>query len=388
MAATNMSTVNAESPIKIGILLDYISPPPPAPWNVMRDFVDAIRLRFDETYAARLYDRPVELVIREVQGLPRGTVQNAIEAYKELVKEGCLLVIGPVISENGVPLAEYVNREGFVPTLGWAASEDILGEWTFLLSNGCQADEPYVLANIMAHAGIRRVGIIGEACLIGQQYIQYFRRAAPLEGIKIVGEATIAQTIEDVDAEAKALSEDLLPMRDAKADAVVNFGFGYGPIVINAALDRIGWQPKKYCPDSWEAAFMSQQILDSYYKGWVGLEQYDEENPVGERFMQRFEKKYGRRLGYFAPVIGHDFANVVSHALALAQPLSPKGVKDALEQVRMLPAAAGAPGTRISFGKWTRRGWMGAGYMVAREFDPKTPGKTIFRGRIGLPKEW
>ena len=27
-------------------------------------------------------------------------------------------------------------------------------------------------------------------------------------------------------------------------------------------------------------------------------------------------------------------------------------------------------GTRISFGKWTRRGWMGAGYLVARTLDP------------------
>ena len=31
---------------------------------------------------------------------------------------------------------------------------------------------------------------------------------------------------------------------------------------------------------------------------------------------------------------------------------------------------AGAPGTRLSFGKWTRRGWMGAGYLVARRLDP------------------
>ena len=33
-----------------------------------------------------------------------------------------------------------------------------------------------------------------------------------------------------------------------------------------------------------------------------------------------------------------------------------------------------APGTRISLGKWTRRGWMGAGYLVARTLDPD--GKT------------
>jgi hypothetical protein len=36
----------------------------------------------------------------------------------------------------------------------------------------------------------------------------------------------------------------------------------------------------------------------------------------------------------------------------------------------MVPAASGAPGTHLSFGQWTRRGWMGAGYLVARELDP------------------
>ena len=36
----------------------------------------------------------------------------------------------------------------------------------------------------------------------------------------------------------------------------------------------------------------------------------------------------------------------------------------------MVPAASGAPGTYLSFGKWTRRGWMGAGYLVARRLDP------------------
>ena len=45
-------------------------------------------------------------------------------------------------------------------------------------------------------------------------------------------------------------------------------------------------------------------------------------------------------------------------------------MKEALERVKMVPAAGGSPGTRLSFGKWTRRGWMGAGYLVARRLDP------------------
>ena len=49
--------------------------------------------------------------------------------------------------------------------------------------------------------------------------------------------------------------------------------------------------------------------------------------------------------------------------------VEPRGVKEALERVKMMPAASGAPGTRVSFGNWTRRAWMGAGYLVARRLD-------------------
>jgi hypothetical protein len=69
-------------------------------------------------------------------------------------------------------------------------------------------------------------------------------------------------------------------------------------------------------------------------------------------------------------VVNRDIATALLRAFADARPLSPRGVRDALERVKMIPAASGAPGTRICFGKWTHRAWMGAGYLVARRLDP------------------
>jgi hypothetical protein len=69
------------------------------------------------------------------------------------------------------------------------------------------------------------------------------------------------------------------------------------------------------------------------------------------------------------PVVNRDVAVAILHAVADAHPLSPRGVKEALERVKSVPAASGAPGTRISFGNWTRRGWMGSGYLVARQLQ-------------------
>ena len=72
---------------------------------------------------------------------------------------------------------------------------------------------------------------------------------------------------------------------------------------------------------------------------------------------------------YCVPVVNHDVAATLVRALTDSHPLSPRGVKEALERVKMMPAASGAPGTRVSLGKWTRRAWMGSGYLVARTLD-------------------
>jgi branched-chain amino acid transport system substrate-binding protein len=122
--------------------------------------------------------------------------------------------------------------------------------------------------------------------------------------------------------------------------------------------------------------------LWSAIQGWTGLDQYDESNLVGQAFLDEYEEAYGRRPEYCAPVMNHDFATVLLHAFADAHPLTPRGVKEALERVKMVSAAAGAPGTRLSFGKWPRRGWMGAAYLVARQLEPEF-GKSRLVGRFG-----
>ena len=103
--------------------------------------------------------------------------------------------------------------------------------------------------------------------------------------------------------------------------------------------------------------------------GWTGVDQYDESNKVGQRFLDDFHKRYGRRPEWCVPVVNYDVARTLLQALTDAHLLSHRGVKEALERVKMLPAASGAPGTRISFGKWTRRAWTGTGYLVARHLD-------------------
>jgi len=369
-----MSSMGSAEPIKLGFLIDYIGES--SSMDDHSNFLRPLELVFDAGYESGMIDRPVEVVFRSAQGLPRGNVKAVIDAFGELVDEGCLAVIGPHISDNTVVVRPEIERRFRVPAISVCGSEHWLGEWTFLLNNGSMTDEPILWANLMARAGQPTAGVLVERSYIGREYLANFRRAALLEGVQIVAEEPIAQTGQDISAAVAALHA-------AGASAIVHCGFGLGVAEINDALRALDWDPPRYMGTAFETGF-NEHLWDAY-RGWIGLEQYDEGNAVGQRFLDEYEAAYGERPEYYGPLLWRDCAMSILAAFSDAAPLSPLGVKDALERVKMLPAACGSPGTRISFGSWIHKGWVGAGYMVARTLDPdgKELGKYYKSSLIG-----
>jgi branched-chain amino acid transport system substrate-binding protein len=352
---------SAAEPIKLGYLFDFTLPEG-YPHEMRDDLTRSFELVFEEGLAAGVIDRPVEIVFREVEGLPKGTVKAVIDAYGELVDEGCLAVFGPSITDNCVPTKEAIEQRFRVPAISVTGTDDWLGEWTFSLSMGSMTDEPIFWAHLLAKAGHTEVGVLAEQSLVGQSYLTNLREACRRQGIRIVAEETIPQTAQDT-------SQAVRNLHEAKAQAIVHCGFGFGIVFVNPVLEELGWDPPRYLGTAFQNAWINP-IMWNAILGWTGLDQYDEGNQVGQQFLDRFEARYGRRPEYCVPVVNRDLATVLLHAFSDAHPLSPRGVKEALERVKMLPAASGAPGTRLSFGKWTRRGWVGAGYLVARRLDP------------------
>jgi ABC-type branched-subunit amino acid transport system substrate-binding protein len=353
-----MSEASQAEPIKLGFLMDYR-----AASRAMDDrsnFSEPMDLVFREGHESGMIDRPVEIVYRSCQGLPRGTVKAVIDAFGELVDDGCVAVLGPNISDNAVAVRPEIERQFRVPAISVCGSEHWLGEWTFLLNNGSMTDEPILWAHLMSKAGQMKAGVLVERSYIGQAYLENFRRAAQFEGIQIVAEEQIAQTGQDITSAVEQLHR-------ADATAIVHCGFGLGVAEINTALQTRDWDPPRYMGTAFETGF-NEHLWDAY-RGWIGLEQYDEGNTVGQQFLDKYEAAYGHRPAYYGPLLWRDCATAFLYAFADAAPLSPLGIKEALERVKMLPAASGSAGTRISFGPWLHRGWVGAGYLVARTLD-------------------
>ncbi|BBY07615.1 ABC transporter substrate-binding protein [Mycobacterium noviomagense] len=355
-----MSYESTAEPIKIGYLMDFRLPEG-FPETYFEDLTQPFDLVFKQATEHGLLDRSIEIIYREVEGLPKGSVKAVIDAYGELCDEGCLAIFGPSITDNAVPTREAIEERFKVPAISVTGSDAALGEWFFSFPMGSLTDEPIFWSDLLAKGGHTEVGVLKERSLVGETYLANFREACKRKGIRIVAEASIAQTGQDI-------SEAVRTLYEAKAPAIVHCGFGFGIVFINPALEALDWDPPRFTSTAFQNAWLNP-IMWNAFMGWVGIDQYDEGNLVGQKFLDEYNEAYGRRPEWCVPVVNRDIAMTLVRALSDAHPLSPRGVKEALERVKMMPAASGAPGTRVSFGNWTRRAWMGAGYLVARKLD-------------------
>src|SRR3954470_17428491 len=75
------------------------------------DQYDATQLAFDEAYESGLLDRPVELKVVEVEGLPYSRATSVLEAVDEVIRDfQPIALIGPHTSENVPVVKPYVEK--------------------------------------------------------------------------------------------------------------------------------------------------------------------------------------------------------------------------------------------------------------------------------------
>ena len=80
-----MSYESSAEPIKVGYLMDFTLPPG-FPEELLASFTRCFDLVFEEAVEQGLIDRPVQMIYREVEGLPKGSVKAVIDAFGELVR--------------------------------------------------------------------------------------------------------------------------------------------------------------------------------------------------------------------------------------------------------------------------------------------------------------
>ena len=100
-------------PVRIGILVDMEL------GQLLADWIDPTILAIEDAMNEGVYQRgPIEIVTVDARGLPRENFLKARAGYLKLVEEGCVVVLGPMISDNSVNIRDLVNATG-VPCIGW-----------------------------------------------------------------------------------------------------------------------------------------------------------------------------------------------------------------------------------------------------------------------------
>jgi len=344
-------------PIRVGWVCDWPEPP--------KLHASIMQYAYDEAYEEGVIDRPIEIVVRGAHGLPRGSAHAVVDAWKELEAAGVLAVYGPQKSENALQLREYIETVGHIPTVTICGTERFYGEWCFGVSNGALGEEPYLMANFLAARRVRRAALVVEKNTTGRDYLDAYMVAAAREQIETVSITMVSQVETKFD-------EIVERLRSTAPEAVVYLGYGYPLIELNAALERATWEPIRVANTAILTAISVPEGLAAV-RGWVGVDQYDEENPTAERFLDGIHAKLGFRPANGVAMFIYDAARVIAHGIGLADNLSPAGVRDGLERVKWLPAATGAAGSMLNLGRWQRRAWFGPQYLVMRQvFDGPT----------------
>ena len=113
-------------------------------------------------------------------------------------------------------------------------------------------------------------------------------------------------------------------LHEAKAEALVHCGFGFGVVLVNPVLEELGWDPPRYMGTAFQNAWINP-IMWQAILGWTGPRPVRRGQPGGPGVPRPVRGRYGRRPQYCVPVVNRDLATVLLHAFADAHPLTPRG---------------------------------------------------------------
>jgi ABC-type branched-subunit amino acid transport system substrate-binding protein len=356
------------SPLRIGYLIDIDT------GALLGDCLDAAILACEDALDSGLLYRPVELVPKIARGLPRGESRTAIDGYEELCDVGCLLILGPYITDNALALLPAMERRQ-VPLISTNGAKAFHSRYGFTIGNGGVSEEGSIMAGWLRESGFRRVAMVTEMSPGGAEYSKSFRAAAWRNRLDIVSELFIETNGAGLDEGLRHLHSEVGP------EAIAYCGYGYPTAMFNPVLKELDWDPPRVMSTAFMWYINESSILDDL-EGWVGVDQVGDEigdpNPNFWPMVRRFERRFGRQVLHAMVGVTYDGMSAALAGIAAAPILTPDKVVDGLETLTMLPTVVVGPRSYISFGPFDRKGLKGDWLSLRRVVD----GKPVFEGYL------
>ncbi len=280
---------------------------------------------------------------------------NAVANARKLITENKVdLIIGSTTTPNSLAMIDVV-AEAQVPMISMAASARIVEpvdakkRWVFKTPQN-DIMMSLAIAEHMANAGVKTVAFIGFADAYGEGWFNEFSKAAGVKKLQIVASERYARTDTSVTGQ-------VLKVMAAKPDAVLIGGSGTPAALPQKTLKERGYAGKFYQTHGVaNADFLrvgGKDVEGTFLPSGPVLvaDQLPAGNPVKKSaltYVAAYEGVHGKgsvsTFGGHAWDAGLLMAAAVPVALKAAQPGTPafrSALRDALEQVKGLPAAHG-----------------------------------------------
>jgi branched-chain amino acid transport system substrate-binding protein len=280
---------------------------------------------------------------------------NAVANARKLITENKVdIIIGSTTTPNSLAMIDVVS-EAQVPMISMAASARIVEpvdakkRWVFKTPQN-DIMMSLAIAEHMANAGVKTVAFIGFADAYGEGWFNEFSKAAGVKKLQIVASERYARTDTSVTGQ-------VLKVMAAKPDAVLIGGSGTPAALPQKALKERGYAGKFYQTHGVaNADFLrvgGKDVDGTFLPAGPVLvaDQLPASNPVKKSaltYVAAYEAAHGKgsvsTFGGHAWDAGLLMAAAIPAALKTAQPGTTafrSALRDALEQVKDLPAAHG-----------------------------------------------
>lgn len=363
------SYFSGSKPVRLGVLMDM-------PERISQHANPVYDHVCEKFVASRRLHRDVKLIRKVVVGPPSGYIDDVMRAYHELCGDGVIAVIGPNHSDSNIAITQHAEQRG-VPIVTLGAVHTHLSKHVFNVGWGSLPEDSFTVASWLRQKGHIRVTMTYDNAAHCKMYASWFRIAAARMGIRILGDSCVSE-VNDEDAIA-GMREVLADHRSKDPQAIVCFGTGASQVNWGKLVHESKWDVPRIMNGAFHQAFYpyTHEFLD----GWVGTGLWDDDNVTLKSFHAEILAAHPKLAGASPELIAiyRDGMVALLEGVANAPILTPEGVVQGLESVRMVPAAMGGNRTTLSFGPYDHKGHKGMDNMIVRRL---TKGKLIMEGRF------
>ena len=321
----------AADPLKIGGLLEtsgFIA-------SLGNPGLEGARLAVEQVNAeGGIGGRPLELVNVNTES----DETKAVTGAKRLIEQDKVLaIVGAMSSGSSFSIIDTVQRAR-VPLVANGASRGIVlpadqKRWIFLVP----LTDVLVQGKMLEHMkknGITKIALLNSDVAFGTSGREQLERAAPQHGIQVVLQQTYGNSDQD-------MTPQLTKIRGGDAQATVLWGTGPGLAIATKNHRQLGIKTPLYASHAANdfnyvrlAGEAATGVLVPSSKLYVAasLPAGDPQRPVIEKFVQAYEKKYGKKPATFAGN-GYDAVMILAAALRKSG-TEPERIRDAIEGLR------------------------------------------------------